>query len=126
MTIVEFIEARIVEREARAEEALELEKVWRAEGYETEYDWVRFTRRGAGGTASSMYLAGAPSPAEVKRQCERLRSIVEEHDIDDDPCDAHGPGYESITCNTVLMVASVWSGHPDYQREWDIGGESRA
>ncbi|MEU6582770.1 DUF6221 family protein [Nocardia sp. NPDC046763] len=122
MTVEDFIAARLTEREAVANEAIQRERASGSGKFDLEYQWVRFTR-GTGETVLSGFAPGAPSPDEVLRQCAAIRAIVAEHDLGTDPCDAHGPRFESVTCGTVRAIASIWSNHPGYQREWSIDAE---
>ena len=102
MTIEEFIAARLGEREEAANEAIRLETIWARDDYALEYEWVRFRRTPGGQTASSMFVAGAPAPAEVLRQCAALRLALE--------------FWQGLT--RLRTIAAIWANHPDYQQEW--------
>lgn len=128
-----FIEARIVEAEASATEALELEKYGRAGEYAVEYQWVRFRRRPGGeAVLSSMFIPGAPKPEAVLRQGAALRALVAGHDRDDwfefddettgscTACSNYCPECRSLVrwpCGTLRTVAAIWTDHPDYPFE---------
>lgn len=43
-----------------------------------------------------------------------IRSILTEHRIGSDPCDAHDADSRSIECDTVRLLAAFWSSHPAY------------
>jgi hypothetical protein len=102
MTIEEFIEARLDERETGANEAIELER-YSEPGDEIEYQWARFLRsKTSNMVMSSMFIPGAPDPREVLRQCAALRLALE--------------FWQGLT--RLRTIAAIWSDHPDYQQEW--------
>lgn len=64
-------------------------------------------------------------PARVLREVAAKRAILAEHHRVSrwgspvDVCDAHdGYTMETVICDTMLALASVWSDHPDYQQGW--------
>ncbi|HMH59024.1 MAG TPA: DUF6221 family protein [Galbitalea sp.] len=102
MTIEEFIEARLDEREEAATAVLEHEGSWRADGFELEYSWVRFIGPPGRPNQSSTFWSGAPTPAEVLRQCAALRLALE--------------FWQGLT--RLRTIAAIWSDHRDYQQDW--------
>lgn len=111
MTITEFLEARIVEDEAEANEQ----------------------------AGAEYYVDGAwpeGMPARVLAECAAKRAIITEHA----PVDYSGLGMESpnacrlcgvdagmsdwewaidsFPCHTLKALAAIYADHPDYQREW--------
>ncbi|MGW4125470.1 DUF6221 family protein [Nocardia sp. NPDC004711] len=121
MTIEKFIEARLAERAAAANKALDLATFFPPDEFDLDYQWVRFTRRrvrsvrrpGEDLALSSSFAPGAPSPREVLRECAALRVVLE-----------FGAALISASQqvefeNDVLLpVASIWAEHPDYRTEW--------
>jgi hypothetical protein len=69
----------------------------------------------------------APDDAErVLAQCAAWRNVVELHSADHE-CTVPGNGYAGVfaadgsmptICPTMLALASVYAGHPDYREEW--------
>jgi hypothetical protein len=123
-TIRDFILARIEEDEAAA-------KV--AEGRR----WVRSPNHNYGGIyfincageiATVRRWQNAAhmvrhQPQRVLAQCAALREIVKLHKVRDFSydlcytCDPDSPGgpYMHVPCPTLIGVASIWIGHPDWQ-----------
>lgn len=59
--------------------------------------------------------------ARVLAECEAKCRIVAEHAVTPthgDPCDAHNASYETIPCDTLLLLAAPYADHPDYRPEW--------
>lgn len=108
MTIVEFIEQRLEEREAAANEAVESEHESAIEGRGFEYRWVRLQTRDGKPTGSHAFEPGSPSPAEVLRQCAAMRVALEFYVNDD----------ESVMAATINAIAAIWSDHSDHGK-WD-------
>jgi hypothetical protein len=113
-TIEEFIEARIAERETSANEAIRLEAIL-SDRTRLEYEWVRLRRSPSGQVVSSMFVAGAPAPAEVLRQCAASRALVESAG-GCSWCDTFDDERKAM----LKTTAAIWSDHPDYQEEWAI------
>ena len=61
-------------------------------------------------------------PARVLREVEAKRRVVDEHGgrppYHIDPCDAHDANFETIPCDTLLALASVYAEHPDFDPDW--------
>ncbi|MGW4125072.1 DUF6221 family protein [Nocardia sp. NPDC004711] len=125
MTIEGFIEARLSEREAAANQALDLEMSFSPDEFDLDYQWVRFVRRrvrsvrrpGGDRAHSSNFAPGAPSPREVLLECVAMRALVRStrRRIE------HGWGYhdnEYLIEADLAPLAAIWSEHPDYQQEW--------
>lgn len=141
MTITEFITARLDEEQAHAEQSREFP----ADGFphpdtgETVYvngcgnedgGWISIhghrdvTTTISQDDAPELYerimqaLPISKKAQDEQRRVDALRRIAAEHRIGNDPCDAHGPGFESIPCNTMTALAGIWPTHPDYRQEW--------
>lgn len=133
VTIEEFIEARIAERDKAANEAIRLETIWADDNFELGYEWVRFLRSPSGQVMSSMFVAGAPAPREVLRQCAANRTLLEQYLSARRRFPAPPPDDEAYSRSDieamaafdtlrvlVRYTAAVWSDHPDYQERWAI------
>ncbi|MFE2994249.1 DUF6221 family protein [Nocardia sp. NPDC059246] len=122
MNIEAFIEARLVEREAAANEAIELEKYFTPGEFTVEYQWARFTRRSAEGGVSSMFMPAAAGPREVLRECAAWRALIRStaRRI------AQGWGHhdtEDMIEADLAPIAAIWAEHKDYRPEWAaLGG----
>jgi hypothetical protein len=68
------------------------------------------------GHADSAHIA-RHDPARVLREVEAKRRILAEH-YPQDPCDAHDPSFNTIPCDTLLLLALPHSDHPDYKEDW--------
>jgi len=96
VNITEFLEARISEDEAR----------------------------------SNYYGTLALGTTRVLAECAAKRAVIGEHAEDGLYCDTcaewwrsevgEGPPQVKYPCVTVKALASVYSGHPDYQQEWAL------
>ncbi|WP_280317279.1 DUF6221 family protein [Nocardia wallacei] len=126
MTIEEFIEARIAEREERARTTIEIDQKYTADGYSHEYEWASILVNPQGKRQGSFTFApGAPSPDEVLRQCAAIRASVE-------ALRAFGNGHASgelklgqrdrdaYIAMQLHPIAAIWSDHPDYREEWAL------
>lgn len=111
MTIEEFIEARIAEREAAARTTIEIGHKYTPEGYSHEYEWARILI-GPNGKRQGSYTfePGAPSPEEVLRQCATLRRILKRTQS----MALLDPEY---WWPTQCDLASIWADHPDYRMD---------
>lgn len=108
MGIVEFLEARIAEDEARADAIHSLA----TERY--------------GGVPVYRNVSG--SPARILREVAAKRELLELHyDGNPGPGDVHYCGTchdyymhqaEDWPCETVRVLASAFSDHPDFDEEW--------
>lgn len=58
------------------------------------------------------------NPRRVLAEVEAKRRIVILHGSGSDPCDAHDASYLSIPCDTLLLLAVPYAGHPDYRPAW--------
>jgi len=122
-SLVEFVLARIGEREEWAQAAHDRAVQYRGGGWRTEWAWVcsaRNKRRGHN-AADSFHADGAPSPADVLRQCEAERRIVAEWQeaerfYAERPKTSRGEaaGIEFA----VKCLALPYADHPDYRVEW--------
>ncbi|MTE11824.1 DUF6221 family protein [Nocardia aurantiaca] len=118
MTIEEFIEARIDKQQEAAEFALQLEHDFRDTGRVINYEWVRFVRRHGVHTApSSVFLPGAPTPAQTLRQCAALRHAIGLIRLAHVQSDGYSVDEVSLELD-LRPVAAIWSDHPDYCPEW--------
>ncbi|MGV9664446.1 DUF6221 family protein [Nocardia niigatensis] len=120
MTIEEFIEARIDKQQEAAEFALQLEHDFRDSGRVIKYEWVRFVRRpGVHTGSSSVFVPGAPTPAQSLRQCAALRHAIAAIRLSHAQPD--GSGLDEANLERDLRpIAAIWSDHPGYRREWAI------
>lgn len=106
MGIIEFLEARIDEDEARA-----------GSGWTSLRD-ARWE--------TDNYGRNFLTPSAVLAECAAKRAIVGLHEYEwMGPDDAAGKGcaldYEAWPCSTVRHLATVYKDHPDYQQEWARG-----
>jgi hypothetical protein len=109
MTVTEFLEARIVEDEARALTA----NAWASHGGPTQ--WIGqpgdglVVRLGDGGPHIAAW-----SPTRVLAECAAKRSVIDWW--------INGViGYVEVDgemTNPLLPLAAVYADHPDYRREW--------
>jgi hypothetical protein len=151
MTITEFLLARVAEDEASAKAASPgpwkvdsedyAETIYAGDGYNSVVSGGRW-----GGEAScfdktedALHIA-RHDPARVLRQCEAIRRIVEEHQVEwPEPCHCgreHTPTMPgmckacysttrrvgedfSAPCETLCILASFWSDHPDFDPAWN-------
>lgn len=141
MTIEEFIEARIAEREDAARATAEIGQKYTPEGYSHEYEWARILINPNGKRQGSYtFEPGAPSPEEVLRQCVALRKILNEHvpikridylsrpRVEIDVCEccsylapaATDAEDECVSwpCDQIKAIAVIWSNHPEYNEGW--------
>jgi len=110
MTIEEFIEARIAERETAASEAVELEQKYTPEG--CSFQWVKMLVKPDGRGQGSYTFE--PDPHEVLRQCAALRQAVEAARL----TGTCSPDAWTLADEVLAALARMWSNHPDYQQEW--------
>lgn len=131
MGIVEFLEARIAEDEAVAK--VEVDIIAATFGkvpgeFEIHYGWARHTAHVENGARGSSFAPGAPDPARVLREVAAKRELLELHyDENPGPGDIHYCGTchdycmhqaEDWPCETIRVVASAFSDHPDFNEEW--------
>jgi hypothetical protein len=98
MEITEFLEARIAEDEAAAEQLTHIFH----------------------GPGTQMYVAESwiQSPLKKKRflaECAAKRAIMSRHASCDDV--SYG---DASTCPEIRTLAAIYSDHPDYQPEWAV------
>jgi hypothetical protein len=93
--LVKFLRARLDEDEAAAKA------------------WLPFGNPDAAARAHVARL----DPGRVLAEVEAKRRIIAEHHPVD-PCDAHDASFDTIPCDTLLALASVYAEHPDYREEW--------
>lgn len=144
MTIVEFLEARLAEDEAAANAATipardgygphpELSE-WQYAGDEVEYvstpemlahkyPQTYYVTMDSEGLTPSVGEQVGPhiarhDPVRVLREVAAKRTIITEHCVGSDPCDAHDAWYESIPCDTVRALAAIYADHPDFDPTW--------
>jgi hypothetical protein len=118
--LVAFLRARLNEAEARAKFAVSLSHGDDPDWHEWyEWGWHSEYREGGSG---SMFLPGCPSPAQVLREVEAKRRII---DLDGDwPYGAEMEAGEAVTgwsdaIDRVLrLLALPYSDHPDYDPAW--------
>jgi hypothetical protein len=93
VTIVEFLEARIAEDEARASSG-----------------WARL-----GDTRWETTNEGQDflTPSAVLAECAAKRAIIEAFDSECPDLDPY------VGVSVISMLAAVYKAHPDYQKEWD-------
>lgn len=99
MTIKEFIEARIAEKEAAARRAVAVEELYTSDEFDVTYEWARRVRHRETGGSGTMYAPGCPSPGRVLRECAAMRTML------------------GIT---PRALAAIWADHPDYRMEWTL------
>jgi hypothetical protein len=117
MTIEEFIEARISERETAANEALELEQPLE-DKFEYHYQWRRFLRRPSlPRWFRALSVPGAPSPREVLRQCAAVRELL---NVASDVDALYSIAAEDAADSIRRTIAAIWDDHPDYLQEWSV------
>ncbi|MGV9666951.1 DUF6221 family protein [Nocardia niigatensis] len=124
------MEARLAEREAAANEAIELEKYFAPSEFDLEYQWVRFVHRrvrsvrrpGGDRALSSSFAPGAPSPREVLRQCAALRTMLAAYRAADHDTDygADPTEWAALRDKVIIPMAAIWSTHQGYQQEWAL------
>ncbi|MFE3059102.1 DUF6221 family protein [Nocardia sp. NPDC059239] len=124
-TIEEFIEARLAEREAAANEAIELEKYFTPGEFTVEYQWSRFARRSAEGGASSMFVPGATGPREVLRECAAWRALIRSTARRIAQGWGHHDTGDMIEAD-LAPIAAIWAEHEDYRPEWALEWGSEA
>jgi hypothetical protein len=97
MTLVEFLKARLDEDEQVAKAASD-----------------------PGGPhlpAAQLEHARRHDPARVLAEVEAKRRIIDAHHPVD-PCDAHDASFETISCDTLLLLALPYADHSDYDEAW--------
>ena len=57
-------------------------------------------------------------PARMRAEIEAKRRIIAIHGAGADPCDAHDGSFETIPCDTLLLLALPYADDPDYREEW--------
>jgi len=57
-------------------------------------------------------------PARVLREVEAHRRILAAHRPGSDPCDAHDASLRTIECETLRLLASIYSDRPGFRQEW--------
>lgn len=60
---------------------------------------------------------GSDWPCYPMRDIDSKRRILDEHHPRD-PCDAHDASFETIPCDTLLLLALPHADRPDYREEW--------
>lgn len=141
MNIKDFLLARIAEDEAVAQAAIE-DDGGSDEGFSGQYDrmvqppsGVGFAQGGFGRPAARMIVTFAV-PARILRECAAKRAIigpvakevVSQWQVGDRTIESiisadqmerwsHGTG---PNVDTLRALASVYSDHPDYQKEWAV------
>jgi hypothetical protein len=103
--LIAFLNARLDEDEAAA-------KAWLPFGNPTAEQCEHFARH---------------DPARVLRDVGAKRRIVAWHEsectctwCDEEGDDLPGPDVTGYGCPTLLMIAAIWSDHPDYRQEWTL------
>jgi len=108
MTIVEFLQARISEDEAQANVLIAMA---------APDDWWNPTQT-LNFWPEEIAFWDVHTPARVLAECAAKRAIVQLHDMSIDPCDEFDASFKSVPCETLRILAAVYSDHPDYQEEW--------
>jgi hypothetical protein len=131
MNIDEFLEARIAEDEAVANEATGARWVVLSgvnaslvniDATQVRDEKWKYGRFGHIATTShdAAYAAhiARHDPARVLAECAAKRAIAGLHKVGADQCDEHNAMFESIPCPTIRALAAVYKDHPDYQQDW--------
>jgi Family of unknown function (DUF6221) len=136
--LLEFLNARIGEDEAAAEQATP--GPWEFEGDDPTDDELYTVHDGAGGDLTGQTVAWTRGrqvangqhiarhcPARVLRQVEAMREILAVHaqlssSIWCQTCDPGAAPFGGsdawFPCKTVRVLASAWSDHPEWRQEW--------
>jgi hypothetical protein len=114
--LVKFLRARLDEDEQTAREAGN--RRWLVQDNMIEL-WPEREDDGfmSWPTRADARHAARHDPARVLAEVEAKRRIIAEHHPVD-PCDAHDASFDTIPCDTLLALASVYAEHPDYREEW--------
>jgi hypothetical protein len=111
MDIIEFLEARIDEDEAYAEQAKGDHYGWRDNWYLETMNNHSYDR------SVTFAHAFRFSPHRVLAECAAKRAIIEAHRRQDQYDD---PMAWIVDCEILLLnLAAVYRSHPDYDKEWD-------
>ncbi|WP_280381043.1 DUF6221 family protein [Nocardia wallacei] len=133
MTIVEFIEARVLEDEQTARAAAASEDIFDGSGLASHPDWLvrDFGYEGISVWDGSYFTAddddretdltrhmSRHDPARVLRQCAAMRNVVKQYRLLC-PTQFNWPEgmLETLELN-IRSLASIWSDHRDYREEW--------
>lgn len=129
MDIVEFIEARVAEDEAAAQQQTAI-------GHhpkEQDDRWIRYADPRVEGGRSRIYSPyRTPTLDNVLQQCSHIKGMLlwhTENDYEHLPdgtagtCEGCGPIY-AWPCRELKMAASIWSDHPDFDPSWTLTGDT--
>lgn len=141
MRIEEFIEARLDEDEALAQECSPAPWKVNDESY-PEYildgEGNAHVSGGRWGGEARIFDCDEDAlhiarhdPAHVLRQCAALRELFDRAKPEREcrghpgpwmPCGDYGPGYcqEPHEADDLCVIASIWSEHPDFREEWKL------
>lgn len=117
LSITEFLEARITEDEALANNARGLL------GIETDWwDWEVLARRADAITRSDAKHMARHSPSRVLAECAAKRAIMRMHRLSSVglcvSCADAGPDSEGFPCDTLRTLTAAHKDHPAYRKEW--------
>ena len=124
MTITEFLLARIAEDEAVARAAIAPDQM-----HPYGDRSIPAIKPDGWGALVDNYLGGPMgahcarhTPTRVLAECAAKRAIVTAHEADGFDCRECGDRYgqSPYPCMTLLHLAAVYAGHPDYLPEWAL------
>ena len=127
MTIVEFLTARLDEREPSVQLTIELtERAYPADEFVVRWNWARLTEHKTSGGYGHTFEPGAPTPAETLAEIAAKRAILAEYEraIATDEAEESYDVARATTATVMALYgvlchhAAVFSEHADYQQEW--------